>query len=189
VHRKKSGSPTDHLGTSGVLYGASSAGGEYGAGTVFQLTQSGGQWTEQVLHSFNPQTEDTTPMGGLTIDQSGNLYGSTYSYGSIFQLAQSNGAWTFNTIHQWSDIDGPLNMLGIDAQGNLYGYIDSIYLFEVAPSDGSWVYTTLYGFGNGRDGQPAVPTGVPVIDASGNIYGESTAGGEYDLGTIWEYTP
>ena len=171
------------------FYGASSAGGEYDAGTIFQLTQSGGQWTEQILHSFNSQTEDTTPMGGLTIDQSGNLYGSTYSYGSIFQLAQSNGAWTFNTIHQWSDIDGPLNMLGIDAQGNLYGYIDSIYLFEVAPSDGSWVYTTLYGFGNGRDGQPAVPTGVPVIDASGNIYGESTAGGEYDLGTIWEYTP
>lgn len=176
------------LGPSGALYGVSEQGGEYGAGTVFQLTRSGSQWSEQLLYVFNPQSENNLPFTYLAIDQSGNLYGTTYFFGTIFQLTQSNGNWEFQTIYEWTTGVGPTNPPAVDAQGNLYGYIGS-YLYELMPSDGSWNYTNLYTFSNNGSGGPSGPTGVATLDASGDVYGVSIGGGANNLGTIWEFTP
>ena len=41
------------LSTKGVLYGTTYGGGGLGWGTVFELTQPAGVWTESVLYSFN----------------------------------------------------------------------------------------------------------------------------------------
>ena len=41
------------LSAKGVLYGTTYAGGGLGWGTVFQLTQPAGVWTESVIYSFN----------------------------------------------------------------------------------------------------------------------------------------
>jgi uncharacterized repeat protein (TIGR03803 family) len=38
--------------SAGNLYGTTSQGGDYGYGTVFELTPNQGQWTETVLYSF-----------------------------------------------------------------------------------------------------------------------------------------
>ncbi len=67
----------------GNLYGTTWAGGTYGWGTVFELTPTGGGWTETVLHSFNDNgTDGILPEAGLIFDAIGNLYGTTPSGGA-----------------------------------------------------------------------------------------------------------
>jgi hypothetical protein len=59
----------------GSLYGTTSAGGTTAGGTVFMLappSQSGGSWTETVLHSFD-STTTLVPYAGLIQDAAGNL--------------------------------------------------------------------------------------------------------------------
>jgi hypothetical protein len=47
--------------TQGSIYGTANAGGAYGTGTVYELVRSeNGEWTENVLHSF-----DGYPMDGM----------------------------------------------------------------------------------------------------------------------------
>jgi uncharacterized repeat protein (TIGR03803 family) len=70
------------LDSAGNLYGEM-WGGLRGNGTVFKLNPY------TVLYSFQPS--DLTPLGGLVVDSSGNLYGVTAgdgmtSYGSVFEL-------------------------------------------------------------------------------------------------------
>ncbi|HEY5046482.1 MAG TPA: choice-of-anchor tandem repeat GloVer-containing protein, partial [Rhizomicrobium sp.] len=65
-------------GPSGSLYGTTSNGGDPGSGTVFELTQSGGVWTETILHSFGNNNGDGGFLqGGVTLDENGALYGTT----------------------------------------------------------------------------------------------------------------
>jgi uncharacterized repeat protein (TIGR03803 family) len=77
----------------GNLYGPTADGGDYGGGTVFELTPTAdGGWTETVLHSFgNSGTGAVVPVGDLIFDAAGNLYGTsegggTYGGGTVFEL-------------------------------------------------------------------------------------------------------
>lgn len=60
-------------GPSGSLYGTTAE----GAGTVFELMQSGGMWTETILHKFGSAGDGYYPQGGIILDKSGVLYGTT----------------------------------------------------------------------------------------------------------------
>ncbi|HEY5048429.1 MAG TPA: choice-of-anchor tandem repeat GloVer-containing protein, partial [Rhizomicrobium sp.] len=52
-------------------------------GTVFELTQSGGVWTETILHSFGNNNGDGGFLqGGVTLDENGALYGTTFGGGT-----------------------------------------------------------------------------------------------------------
>ena len=69
---------------SGDLLGTTSAGGTYGAGTVFQLqppSQPGGVWTETVLFEFPGGVGGGTPQGPLTFGRWGYLFGTAGSGG------------------------------------------------------------------------------------------------------------
>jgi uncharacterized repeat protein (TIGR03803 family) len=72
------------LDAKGNLYGITSEGGtgtacgQYGCGTVYELSKSG---TLTVLHSFSG-SEGDFPTGALIMDAAGNLYGTTV-YGGI----------------------------------------------------------------------------------------------------------
>jgi uncharacterized repeat protein (TIGR03803 family) len=123
----------------GNLYGTTEGGGTHGDGTVYQLVPpsiSGGAWTLNVLYSFNGSTDGGTPLGGLTLDSAGNLYGTAYKDGSptfkggvVFELsppASSGGAWTYNVIYTFgtsgsSDGANPWGNLIFDSAGKLYG--------------------------------------------------------------------
>jgi uncharacterized repeat protein (TIGR03803 family) len=75
--------------SAGNLYGTTALGGKNGFGTVFKLSQSGGQWTESMLHSFNDK-DGNEPSGGLILNQ-GVLYGTTFQggaagYGVVFSM-------------------------------------------------------------------------------------------------------
>jgi len=64
----------------GNLYGVAYGGGTNGLGTVFKLDTFG---TLTVLHTFTGHSDGYQPVGGLTMDASGNLYGVTLSGGNF----------------------------------------------------------------------------------------------------------
>lgn len=71
--------PTERItfDQAGNIYGTTARGGFSGIGTVFKLTPSaGGQWTENILHSFTLGSDGGSPSSPLLIDGAGNLYGT-----------------------------------------------------------------------------------------------------------------
>ncbi len=93
--------PMDTLLVDGVgnLYGATLGDGAYGGGTVFKLAPSSGTWTYTDIHDFSSPPpvcgDGSTPIDGLVMDKSGNLYGTTtiggfdngyHGWGSVFEI-------------------------------------------------------------------------------------------------------
>lgn len=64
------------LDNSGNVYGTTFIGGAFNAGVVYKLTpQSSGLWQESILYAFEGAGDGFNPHTGLTLDNSGNLYG------------------------------------------------------------------------------------------------------------------
>jgi len=117
----------------GALYGTTYAGGTYDVGTVFELSRSGGKWTESVLHTFqfdNGSNDGFNPLAGLRWSPSGSLYGTTSEGGSpgggtVFELTPGGlgGAWTETMLHGFGVGDGiyPQGGITLDKNGALYG--------------------------------------------------------------------
>ncbi len=123
----------------GNLYGTTQYGGDlacyapYGCGTVFKVDKKG-KFT--VLHRFAGSASDgQLPIGGLILDEKGNLYGTTYiggaggcfdgtSYGCgiLFKL---DGRGTETVLYSFTGgADGAYPVAGRlvrDEAGNLYG--------------------------------------------------------------------
>jgi uncharacterized repeat protein (TIGR03803 family) len=120
------------LGSGGVLFGTSEAGGTAGAGAVFELTRSSsGAWSETVLYSFLPGDDGVTPVAAVTLGGGGHLFGTTLaggsdSQGTVFRLkppAVSGGAWMKTILHNFTnspDGSGPFGNLLLSG-GTLYG--------------------------------------------------------------------
>src|SRR4051812_16836983 len=64
---------TDNAGN---IYGTTVLGGEFGGGTVFQLSPTPNGWQHTVLYSFTGGADGGEPYKGVTIDRRGNLYGT-----------------------------------------------------------------------------------------------------------------
>jgi uncharacterized repeat protein (TIGR03803 family) len=190
------------MDASGNLYGTTSAGGANGNGTVFELTapkKKTGQWTETVLYSFGTGTDGSVPIGDVSFDAAGNLYGTnsaggSYGYGTVFQLVPGT-PWTENILHDFQNgDDGSVPYAGLvsDAAGNFYGAATQGgangggTVFELTSSDGTWTFTTLYSVpGWGISGTFR----NLVLDASGNIYATTHCDGADDAGTVYELSP
>lgn len=187
----------------GNLYGTTNQGGANEVGTVYELTPSGGGWTETVLHNFQNDS-DGSYSAELVFDASGNLYGATFDGGpngggTVYQLVKSSGSWTFNLLYAFSGagFGGQLGgALLLDHAGNVYGA--TAYggdhnvgtIFELSPSGNGWAYTSLHSFEfNSSGGQ--YPNGNLVLDSSGNLYGTTEIGGASDpgYGVIFQIAP
>jgi uncharacterized repeat protein (TIGR03803 family) len=185
------------LDSAGNLYGPTRVGGTLNLGAIFELSNTGSGWSEQVLYSFNG-TDGNRPLGGLVVDRSGNVYGTTNRGGSnglggkVFALTFSGGSWSYAPLYSFTGSSGPWGDLIMDSAGNIYGTTvqdgahDFGSVFKLTFSGGNWIYSTLHDF-TGQDG--ALPHGSLVLDASGNLYGTTTAGGPHNLGVAWEITP
>jgi uncharacterized repeat protein (TIGR03803 family) len=118
---------------SGNLYSTTWDGGTYGYGTVFELTpQSGGGWTEKVLHSFGNGTDGAYLYASLIIDAARNLYGTTnsggtYGYGTVFRINAHGGREEVLHNFNYNGTDGNYPYAGLifDKNGNLYGTTSS----------------------------------------------------------------
>ncbi|HLI62596.1 MAG TPA: choice-of-anchor tandem repeat GloVer-containing protein [Terriglobales bacterium] len=182
---------------SGDIYGSTFVGGTQGVGVVFELTQSNGNWSESILHSFLLGASDGySPMGGVTLKR-GNIYGTTMGggtdlNGTVYQLVSGSSGWTENLLYQFtggSDGANPSSGVTFDPDGNLYsstlfgGSGGSGTVFEL--SSGSWAFQLLYSF-TGFEGPVLSDL---IFDQAGNIYGTTYNGGAYNWGSVFKLTP
>jgi uncharacterized repeat protein (TIGR03803 family) len=173
----------------GNLYGATSSGGAYNEGTVFELSPAGTSWTETILYSFAGKGAGAYPETGLIMDQAGNLYGGTFY--TVFELSPSGGGWTERVIYGLGKSEFISDSLTMDANGNIFAAASS-NIFELSPNGkGGWLRRVIHTFTGGpKDG--AYAQGTPVFDQAGNLYG-TTSGGGYGVGvgkgTVYELSP
>jgi uncharacterized repeat protein (TIGR03803 family) len=196
-------SPYDGLAldAAGNLYGTAYSGGAFAGGVVFKLSPGSSGWTERVLHSFKSGWGGAYLYGDLILDATGNLYGTAYQggqgYGVVFELMNTSGRWTEKMLHQFRNTPAgnPVAGLVMDAAGNLYGTTmlgatqtscggGCGTLFKLSPTSTSWSYQVVHVFGQGTDGFH--PTGDLILDASGNLYGTTLAGGAQGSGIVFE---
>jgi len=82
------------LDKAGTIYGTNYRDGADDYGSVFELSQSGGNWTYTDLHDFTGGDDGGYPGGGVTIDPKGNLYGTTVLggadkyYGVVWEIGK-----------------------------------------------------------------------------------------------------
>jgi uncharacterized repeat protein (TIGR03803 family) len=182
----------------GNLYGTTNAGGVSGWGTVFKMTQSG---SVIVLYSFTGGIDGGNPGASLLLDAAtGYLYGTTnaggaFGVGTVFKVSPYGGKQ--NVLYSFTggtDGASPEAGLAIDAAGFLYGTTTAggahgygtVFRLGLHQPPGS-AYKVLYSFGVGTDGE--VPVAGVTLDASGNLYGTTSAGGTYGYGTVFQLTP
>jgi hypothetical protein len=165
----------------GNLYGSTSYGGsgscvllgtKTGCGMVFKLSPpkvNGGAWTETILYSFKGGKDGYVPVGDLTFDSAGNLYGAT-----LF------GGGKGTTCDPY------------------YQYCGTVFeLIPPKIKGGPWTEKVLHGFAGSTDG--ATPNGGLVLDSNGAVYGTTPLGGEQTkeytsqqssgCGTVFELIP
>src|SRR5256885_5137040 len=68
--------------SAGNIYGTTVLGGDFGGGTVFQLSSTTNGWVHTVLYSFTGGADGGEPYKGVTLDREGNLYGTAVTGGS-----------------------------------------------------------------------------------------------------------
>ncbi len=189
-----------------------------GCGTVFELspaTEGGTTWVQKVIYSFQGVNDGAYPQSQLVLDEEGNLYGTTYNgggdgcvvagCGTVFELRRSGGQWIESVLYRFTDVANganPAASLVLDREGNLYG--TTVYggnqicnadgpgcgvVFELKrptlASASSWTEIVLHAFDQ-DDG--AYPLSALTIDAQGNVYGNTSSGGN-GSGLIFELQP
>jgi uncharacterized repeat protein (TIGR03803 family) len=190
------------IDSAGNLYGTSVQGGDFGGGTVFQLSPSGNGWTHTVLYSFTGGADGGEPYKGVTLDSEGNLYGTAVTGGGGFceggcgvayKLTHVGGTWTQSVIHTFTggnDGSGPGAGLTLDKHGNVYGMTPTgganglgvIFRLQPQPS-GGWKLKVLHTFTGGDDG--ATGSAGRLLLRAGTFYGAATVGGANGQGTVF----
>lgn len=197
--KSQEGCPTGNLllDSAGNLYGVTQSGGPNGWGSVFELTNNGGTWTETILYAFQGGDDGGAPYSGLIMDSAGNLYGTASAAGAnrqgvVFELKHSGGSWTEQVLYTFqggNDGGQPVAGLIFDGAGNLYGATASWgangggVIFKMTPSGGTWTYSVLASL-TGSDG----PVASLTMDASGNLYGTAFMDGPDQYGSVFKLT-
>lgn len=182
-------------GSDGNFYGTTSEAGQFGAGTLFEISPTG-QFT--LLHSFCSLAncaDGRQPYSPPIQGNDGSLIGTTAGGGTVGGgiVYALTPAGRFNVVHTfWCGSSGPCprgsvpNSVVQDANGNLFGttefggaYSEGV-LFEITSTQQyKLLHSFTYGHGSG-------PSGLTLAN-DGNFYG--TTGGIDGWGTIFEVTP
>jgi len=188
----------------GNIYGTSVQGGDFGSGTVFELSTSKNGWVHRVLYSFTGGTDGAEPYKGVTLDAQGNLYGTAVTGGSglgceggcgvVYKLTKSNTSWKQQVIYAFTggdDGSGPGSGVTFDKNGNLYGMTPTggTYglgvVYQLKPDlSGNWKFNVLHTFTGGADGGSG-SAGRLILDKVGNLYGVATTGGLNGNGVVF----
>jgi uncharacterized repeat protein (TIGR03803 family) len=157
---------------------------------VFEISSSG---TFSILSALNGSDQGSAPQGTLAIDANGNLYGAANlggagSSGTIFELDHGSNDIFSLTSFNGSDAAFPKSGVVLDGNGNLYGTTtkggsNDAGVAYVLPAGASSI-TILKSFNGSEVGRS--PIGGLVLDAEGNLFGVTSAGGSSGNGTMFE---
>jgi uncharacterized repeat protein (TIGR03803 family) len=174
----------------------------------------------RTLYAFAGRFGDAaTPYAGLAINAAGRLFGTAYAggasgNGAVFELVPplpGHATWTETVLHSFAAAtpdDGakPTGRLVFGRDGELYGTTSTGggrhasgagTVFELLPPASpwdSWREITLHVF-TGENGDGATPLAGLAIDAAGNLYGTTSAGGKgpgdggAGMGTVFKLSP
>jgi uncharacterized repeat protein (TIGR03803 family) len=174
------------LDAAGNLHGTTAGGGgQANAGVVYKMGPGG---RETVLYTFKGgSTDGANPGGNVVLDQAGNLYGTTAtggadSQGVVYKLTPSGQETILHSFTGGADGAFPTG-LALDSAGNLYGTAafggagsqTGLQEGVVFKLDTAGNFSVVYSFTGLSDG--GVPDGGVVLDAAGNLYGTTYAGG------------
>ncbi len=165
--------------------------------------------TFHVIHQFAGVPDGWSPLGRLSIDGGGHLYGATYiggiQYtwpGVLFKMSPEGSGWIFSPIYSFT----PESNGGDPLAGVVIGPGEVLYsttnnggtVFTLRPSATfppsfltPWGIDFLYSFPLQKD----TPVGDVVFDSAGNIYGVTASGGgdgcfdNQGCGMVYELTP
>ena len=189
----------------GHIFGASTAGGANGSGTIFQLRRSRTGWELKVLYAFQGQPDAGFPYGSLLFDESGNLFGTSYygganGLGAVYEVSpRPGGAWREKVLYSFQgqpDGANAISGLVFGPNGEMYGTTseggasgcDCGTVFKIAQGqNGTWTESVVYAFTGTPDGR--YPYDGMVADGAGNYYGTTVGGGDADDGAIYQFTP
>jgi len=190
--------------SAGNLYGTTFAGGAHGFGAVIKLSLVSGVWQETVLHSFTGGHDGANPYASVLLGADGKLYGTTGfggksgacgggGCGVVFELSPVGGGWVETVLHAFSGgADGAIPQgLALDSHGNIFGLAETGgtsqacnqlvgcgTAFELSvQSAGGWKFGVIHIFSGGSDGGTPSLRASPLVDAGGNVYGATFAGG------------
>jgi uncharacterized repeat protein (TIGR03803 family) len=163
------------LDRAGNLYGTASTGGLNYDGVVYRVSKTGNL---APIYAFSPA--GGAPHGGVILDANGNLYGADF-YG-VYKISSSGKYTLLAALSPFTTGGMPTATVTMDAAGNLYGTTDVLSNPQQSPTPNGAVFkvdtannlTLLYSFPTpGRscplnNGNPGV-----VLDAAGNVYGDS----------------
>ncbi len=173
----------------GNLYGVAPW-GEENEGWIFELTSSQGLWNLHVLREFDMQDpEGAGPLGGMVMDEAGNLYGTTsydhgdYECGTVFKVSPAHD---YTVLHYFTCSDGYLPEATLTySNGRLWGttYSGGAYgqgtIFSLDTSGDSFQFVSF----NGKKGNE------PLSAFNLWSYGTTFAGGHQGLGNIYRLDP
>lgn len=170
----------------GNLYGTTVEGGLLDQGTVYEIDKTG---AERVLYRFRGGDDGYSPVGSLTFDPAGNLYGATvgggskspevcdgYGCGTIFELAKTGKQTVLHAFETGSGDDGSEPEAGLvgDGAGYFYGttILGGTFFGAVFRIDAAGREIILHSFNGTTDG--AYPSAALILDAAGSLYGTTT---------------
>jgi uncharacterized repeat protein (TIGR03803 family) len=178
--------------TAGNLYSTTNTGGTNNSGTVFKLAPDG---TKTVVYTFTGGSDGANPEASLIMDKTGNLYGTAFDggtqsgssgIGTVFKLTPAGSQTVLHTFTYGTDGGNPQD--GLLSYKKIYygttevgGASGNGTVFKLTPSG---TETVLYSFATGTDG--ANPFGGLIVDAAGNFYGTTEAGGATGNGTVFK---
>ena len=147
--------------------------------------------TFSVVHNFTGGSDGGNPLAGFAIDATGNLYGTTNvggasDAGTVFKITTKGNEIVLHSFAGGTDGANPQSSLVMDAAGDLYGTTNgggasgAGTVFKLTRYNKE---TVLYSFAGGTDG--ANPEAALTMDAAGNLYGTTTAGGSSGNGTVF----
>jgi uncharacterized repeat protein (TIGR03803 family) len=152
----------------------------------------------KVLYEFQGGSDAASPIGGLNRDGT-KLYGTTYyggtsNLGTVYKLGRGGTETVLYSFTGGSDGANPEAGLTADAKGTLYGttYSGGVHglgtVFKITRKGHETVlYSFCPNYPHCNDGFD--PSAGLIIDASGNLYGTTYAGGAGSLGVVFKVAP
>ena len=163
------------MDAAGDLFGATSVGGAYGDGGVFEIAKPGAGYanTPTLLASFDNGAADDRIA--LTMDANGDLFAATseggaFGEGEIVEIANTGTGYADTPTV--STNSGALG-LAVDPAGNLFGTAGA-GVFELAKTSTGYASTPTYLFAelleSGPGDEEINATSGPLMNAAGDLF-------------------